>query len=61
MQINLTGIWEPLNSIVKLPPFRTYTLRWRIGQEEQDAIAVPELMPGIVRRLKLERLLCSRP
>ena len=55
VEINLTGIWEPLSSIIRLPPFRTYTLKWRINGEEQDAIAIPELLPGVVRRLKLER------
>ena len=34
---------------------RAYTLKWRIGSEEQDSIAIPELMPGVVRQLKLER------
>jgi serine/threonine protein kinase len=55
VQINITGIWEPMNSIVKLTPFRTYTLRWRIGGEEQDPIKIAELPPGGVRQFKLER------
>ena len=54
VQINLTGIWEPLHNSVRLPPFRAYELKWRVSGKEQRPVSIPELMPGTVRKVTLE-------
>ena len=55
ISINLFGIWEPLKKNISLPPFKTYTLRWKSSDGVESIVQIPELQPESIHKIVLER------
>ena len=55
ISINLFGIWEPLKKNIPLPPFKKYTLKWKISDGTESSVQIPELQPESIHKIVLER------